>query len=265
MATARLPLFYRQVMPLSRERHRDWFIDPDQGYAFAARTNSVYIAASEFRVAAREFALVFARGAADELVPNALLGLRDDENLMVDASGTWTARYVPAYVRRYPCVLAAATPDAGEFTVCIDEAYSGFNTAREGEPLLTTAGTAGTWVANSVKFLQEFHRHTLATRQFCQALDGAGLLEPMQARIDLENGASLTLGGLSCVSRTRLATLPTDVVQTFFANGYLELIYLHLHSLANLDQLMQRAVARWDHGSAERATGATPYAQSRPQ
>ena len=149
--------------------------------------------------------------------------------------------------------------------MCIDEAYSGFNTAREGEPLLTAAGAAGAWVSNAVTFLQAFHRHTLVTRKFCQALDAAGLLEPMQARIDLENGASLTLDGLACVSRTRLAALPADALQTFFANGYLELIYLHMHSLANLDQLMQRAVARWGHGSAERATGATPHAQSRPQ
>ena len=103
-----LPVFYRDVVALSRERHKGWYIDPEQGYSFAASSNSVYVAASEFVVAAREFPIVFARDAGGGLAPAVLLGLRANENVVVDEEGRWLTNYVPAYVRRYPFILATA-------------------------------------------------------------------------------------------------------------------------------------------------------------
>ena len=241
---SRLPLFYRSVVALSRARHKDWYFDPDQGFSFAARTNSVYLAASEFALAARHYALVFTRDGEGAVVPAALLGLRPDENLMVDGQGVWTAGYVPAYVRRYPFILATATPDSAQFTVCIDESFSGFNTAREGEPLIDERGGQGVLLSNSVKFLQEFHKHSKVTRDFCEALDNAGLLESMQAEIALHCGAKFSLAGLLCVTRAKLKALPTAALQNLFTADYLELIYLHMHSLANLDKLLQAAEGR---------------------
>jgi hypothetical protein len=232
------------VVALSSERHKDRFIDPDQGYAFAARTNSVYLAASEFALAARHYALVFTRDAEGALVPAALLGLRPDENLMVDDQGGWAAGYVPAYVRRYPFILAKATPDSAQFTVCIDETLPGFNTAREGEPLIDENGEQGVSLSKSVKFFQEFHKHSIITRDFCEALDKAELLESMQARVALDCGANFSLAGLYCVTREKLKALPVASLRTFFTADYLELIYLHMHSMSNLDKLLQAAEGR---------------------
>lgn len=244
MSESHLPLLYRSAVALSRERHRGWFIDPDQGYSFAARTNSVYVAAGEFVQAARHFPLVFTRDAEGALVPTALLGLRANENLFIDDKGAWTARYVPAYVRRYPFILATASAGSNQFTVCIDESFSGFNTAREGEQLIDDEGEQGEHLSNSVKFLQTFHKHTIITQDFCKTLDAADILEPMQANVALNSGAKFTLPGLLCVTREKLKALSADTLQTLFAADYLELIYLHIHSLNNLDQLLQSAQTR---------------------
>lgn len=243
-----LPVFYRNVVALSRERHKGWYIDPDQGYSFASGSNSVYVAASEFTVAAREYTIVFARDAGGAASPVALLGLRTDENLLVREDGLWAADYVPAYVRRYPFILAESGPGAedGEsrLTVCVDEAYSGFNTACEGQQLIDEQGQQGELLSNSVKFLRDFHQHTLRTRAFCDALDRANLLEPMQANIALNTGEKFSLAGLHCVTRERLKKLDDATLKTFFDRDYLELVYLHMHSLANLDKLMQLAGRR---------------------
>lgn len=243
MTMPALPMFYRNVVAVSRERHKDWYIDGEQGYSFAAATNSIYIVATEFAAAAREYAIVFAREAQGQPIPAVLLGLERDQNLVVDAQGHWGGEYVPAYVRRYPFILAS-TPEAGDqFTVCIDEAYSGFNTAREGERLVAEDGTQGEMLARSVKFLQEFHQHTLVTGNFCQALDTLGLLDSMQAEISLNSGSKFKLTGLFCVTPARLAALTAEQLKGLFDQGYLDLIYRHMHSLANIDKLMQRAQA----------------------
>ena len=235
-----LPMFYRKVAPLSRERHKGWFVDADQGYGFAAGVNSVYVAASEFAAVAREYAIVFARDEKGSVVPAALLGLRRDQNLLVGEDGRWDANYVPAYVRRYPFILATATEGAEEFTVCIDESFSGFNTAQEGEQLITDEGEHGELLSNSVKFLQEFHKHTLITQNFCNGVDEAGLLEPMQAQIALDSGDKLSLSGVFCVTREKLKSLGADKLKTMLDSGFLDLVFLHMHSLNNLDRLIRR-------------------------
>jgi hypothetical protein len=98
-----------------------------------AKTNSVPILASEFFDCAREYPIVFARGEAG-LVPAVLLGLRESENLFVGGDGKWDARYVPAFVRRYPFVPGKGPQ--GELLVCIDEASRPcFQCSTEGEAL----------------------------------------------------------------------------------------------------------------------------------
>lgn len=237
---AALPLFYRKVVPLSRERHHDWYIDTEHDFSFAAGSNSVYIAASEFAAAAREYAIVFARDADGRAVPAALLGLEREQNLLVGPDGRWRGRYVPAYVRRYPFILASAAETPEQFTVCIDEAHSGFNTAREGQRLIDESGEQGELLARSVGFLREFHRHTQLTEVFSRTLDADGLLDPFQAQVALNSGAKYSLSGLCCVTEEKLKALAPARLKALLDQGYLDLIYRHMHSLANIDGLMER-------------------------
>ena len=243
MDTPELPLFYRDVKALSRDRHKGWFVEADRSFSFAAETNSVYIAGTEFGAAAREYAIVFARDAAGSPAPAVLLGLGPNENLLLKDGEGWDARYIPAYVRRYPLILASADADSDQFTVCIDEAFTGFNTASEGEQLIDKDGEHGELVANSVKFLEEFHKHTVLTTQFCKAIDEAGLLDDAQAQVALNSGEKFALSGFSCVTRDKLKALSAEKLKELFDAGYLDLIYLHMHSLANMDKLMQRMSA----------------------
>lgn len=244
MATAQNPMFYRKVAPLSRDQHKGWYFDADQGFSFTEKSNSVYVAASEFAVAAREFPIVFARDANGTLVPAALLGLQSEQNLVLGDDGRWTANYLPAYIRRYPFLLATNEGQQDQFAVCIDESYSGFNTAKEGVPLIGDDGAQGEIVARTVEFLQEFHKHSLLTERFCKALDELDVIEPMQAQIELKTGDKLSLSGMFCVRREKLNELDADKLKELMANGALDLIFLHIHSLSNLDKLMQRLTDR---------------------
>lgn len=239
-----LPLFYKNIVALNRERHHAWFIDVDQTYSFAAKTNSVFVAATEFALAARDYPIVFARDSEQKLVPVTLLGLRPDENLLVADNGTWQGGYLPAYIRRYPFILASAEQESNQFTVCLDESFSGFNTASEGEKLLQDNGEQSDYLKRSVSFLQEFHNHTLVTEKFCAAIDAADILEPMQAQIALNSGDKLSLSGFFCVRREQLKKLEQAQLMELFSSDYLELIYLHMHSLANVEHLMERLTQR---------------------
>ena len=103
-----LPLFYKQVVPLNKEVHGELYVEGIEDYLHTKDTNSIYIAAVEFLQASREYPIVFAKGKDDVVFPVALLGLEQNQNVFIDKSGAWTANYIPAYVRRYPFILATA-------------------------------------------------------------------------------------------------------------------------------------------------------------
>ncbi|MDZ7736348.1 MAG: SapC family protein [Gammaproteobacteria bacterium] len=166
-----LPLFYQNVVPLNREKHGDWRIEPTNSYAFAAKTNSIYIAAVEFSRAVREYPIVFGKGTEGNVFPVALLGLKNNQNVFVDGKGNWRADYIPAYVRRYPFILAE-TSQNGEstFTVCLDEDYSGFTQdGKKGQPLFDSNGEQTDLLRHSMDFLKEYQGHIQITTAFSRS------------------------------------------------------------------------------------------------
>jgi hypothetical protein len=59
--TAALPLFYQKVVPLNKEQHKSLYIEPVNGFEFAAETNSLYIAAIEFIKCVSDYVVVFGK------------------------------------------------------------------------------------------------------------------------------------------------------------------------------------------------------------
>lgn len=238
--TSQLPLFYKKVVPLSNERHKQLYIEPIAGYGFAAHTNSLYIAAVEFARAAAEYPIVFGRDAAGVVFPVVLLGLKRDQNLFVNKQGEWQARYIPAYARRYPFILASGVPGGGkdaQFAVCVDEAYPGFNTAKEGQPLFDGKGQHTSMLKQAIDFLKEYQAHTQLTTTFCKTLADLEVLEPVQANISMKSGEKYAIGGFQCVNRAKLKALPPKKLTDLIKSDQLELIYLHLFSLNNIATL----------------------------
>jgi SapC protein len=235
-----LPLFYKKVVPLNKEVHGNLYIEGIEGYSHTKETNSIYIAAVEFLQISKEYPIVFAKGIDEKIFPVALLGLQQNQNLFVDSKGNWTADYIPAYVRRYPFILA--TPDDKEpsFTVCFDESYPGFNTAKEGSPLFDSEGEQLDILNQAIDFLKDYQTHVQLTTQFCENLSKLDLLEPMQANIEHADGDKSSLGGFMGINREKLKALKPAQLTELVKTGQMELIFAHLASLTNINDLMKR-------------------------
>ena len=234
-------MYYEKPVLLDREKHRKRRVRPSASFAFAQKANSLYLAGVEFNEACKEYAIVFTRGAHEKIIPVAMLGLRSRENLFVDADERWNATYVPAFVRRYPFVLAELSSDS--MAVCIDEAYRGLND-KEGDALFDAKGGNTPFLQNALDFLnryqQEFHR----TAAFCQRLEQSGLLTEMNAKADLVDGRSFAVNGLLVVDEKKLMALPDAVALSLFRAGELHLVSMHLASLSNMQKLVDRMAER---------------------
>jgi hypothetical protein len=175
------------------------------------------------------------------VVPVVMLGLRARENLFVDADNRWSGRYIPAFVRRYPFVLAELPGQS--LGVCIDEAFAGLN-EEEGDPLFDAEGKDTPFLRNALDFLAQYQREYLRTEAFCQKLEQAGLLTEMDARADLVDGRSFTVNGLLVVDEKKLMALPDATVLALFRAGDMHLVSLHLASLSNMQRLVDRLSQR---------------------
>jgi hypothetical protein len=238
-------LFYERPVPLNRTQHKDLRLKGLQSLKFAANVHSVPLTGVEFALAARDMPILFAGASVEDAGPMALLGLRQNENLFVDVNGVWEANtYVPAFVRRYPFVLAEkpAGQEGDDFTVFLDEAYEGFG-SNDGDRLFKEDGTDSEILANAVNFLGEFQQHVGRTQWFMQQLRKHDLLEPRNIRLE-KDGKTINLNGLFVVNENKLRELDEKTAHEFLREGVFGWIYSHLLSLANIDRSAQRLDAR---------------------
>jgi hypothetical protein len=235
-------LIYENAVPISKTKHRNLSVKVDNTFAFAKEINAAPITAVELPAAAREYTIVFT-GKGESLSPAVILGVRSGENLYVNGGNTLKAKYVPAFLRRYPFVFSSE--DKGEnLTLCIDESFPGCNQEGQGERIFDSEGKQTLYLKNVLGFMREYQNQHARTKLFCRKLEDLDLLETMQARLDPANGKRARLTGFLAVSRKKLKALSAKQVEDLFRTDELELIYTHLHSLRNFEVLLERMASR---------------------
>lgn len=251
-------LFYAQAKPINPNDHKDLYVKAGADYGFARKVNSVPLTAAEFPAAAPEYAIAFA-GNDEALMPMVILGAAKEQNLYVKDDGAWDAKYIPAFVRRYPFVFAMGQ-DQKTLTLCIDEEFSGCNQDGRGERLFDNEGARTSYLEQVLKFQQAYQAQHQRTAVFCKKLVELDLLAPVQATVNQASGERRVLGGLRVVDRNKLKQLDAETVHGMLRSDELELIYLHLHSLVNLRLIGERMpqpaddtapAADADHAAAE--------------
>src|SRR5712671_7453050 len=110
------------LVELSREEHSELKINPDLAEASAARQHLIPIVASEFRKAAIQYPIVFAKNPeTGRFAPFVLSGLEPEENLFWSGTKLDVA-YVPLNIRRGPFFVGTADSSSGanDNVLCID-------------------------------------------------------------------------------------------------------------------------------------------------
>lgn len=255
-------LIYEQVVPLSRQPHGDWSVKLGTDYKFAQQVNSVPLMAVEFENAAAEYPIVFTE-AGEDVLPSIILGLEQD-NLFLTEAGGWSAKYIPAFIRRYPFVFSK-NDDADRFTLCIDEEFEGFNQEGRGERLFDSQGEQTQYLKSVLTFLQEYQRHFQITQAFCQKIKELDLLEPMQAQFKRPTGEQRSLTGFSAISRERLKKLSGDQLVDLMQTGQLDLLYWHLQSMQNFSLMSERVSQAQDTATDENSAESSAANDEHPQ
>lgn len=249
-------LIYESAVPVTSARHGAWSVEVGADFTFSKNVNAVPLMALEIPNASAEYAVVFS-GTGDAMMPTVILGMRGNENLYLTKQGGWQAKYLPAFVRRYPFVFSGSA-DGGTFTLCIDESFPGFNQQGRGERLFDAQNKPTPYVENVLQFLEQYQIEFQRTQAFCAKLRELDLLEPMSAQANLLTGERVSLTGFTVVNRDRLKALPAEALAELARSDTLEFLYLHLQSMRNFSGVMDRLGAKQSAeagASAQQQTG----------
>ena len=236
--------FYNNILPLNTEEHKNLRLKIDNNFSIFSNTNALPIAGVEFIEASREHAIAFINYQEEGIIPVYILGLRDNENLLLDDENNWKYRYVPAFVRRYPYIMVEPDKD-GKSVVCIDADYEGINDPK-GELIFTQKDgetKPAPQLEAAMEMLHDFNAQLARTREFTKRLEEFDLLKEIAPQINLADGREFSIGGIYTIDEEKLLKLEDEKALTLYRSGEMAWIYNHLASISNLIRLAEHLPA----------------------
>ncbi|WP_347303642.1 SapC family protein [Croceibacterium sp. TMG7-5b_MA50] len=229
---ANLPLFYNDLMPLNSRDHAGWRARSTDRARWAATQHAIPLTVDEFAQAQRHFPIVFSAG--DNPVPLALMGLNEGINVFFDEEGKATEDfYVPAFIRRYPFLLAKLDRSSDNLSLCFDptgdlvgQYDDGSELFENGEPSQHTQGL--------LQFCQRFEEAGMRTQAFVDEINKAGLLmdgEVSIQRNDQPDGQPYIYRGFRMINQDKLKELRGDQLRKWNESGLLPLLFAQILSL----------------------------------
>src|SRR3990170_5526134 len=170
MATAapntQLPLLYNGLEPLSSTRHGKARVRRLDSAPQVGKTHAIPVTVDEFALVQRTFPIVFSAG--ENPVPLALMGLNEGVNTYMNEEGRLIEPniYLPAYLRRYPFVLARLREDSDELSLCFDPTAEAVGEFDEGEALFNEAGEPSDATKAILEFCEQFEQAGHRTQAF---------------------------------------------------------------------------------------------------
>ena len=235
-----LPLLYNELEPLNRNRHGKFRIKRMEGLDRVAKTHAIPVTVDEFAMAQRHFPIVFSAG--DNPVPIALMGLHEGTNTFFDKDGKLIDEgiYVPAYLRRYPFVLARLREDSDELSLCFDPTADAIGESEDGEPLFD--GDEPSEATKAIlQFCEQFEQAGQRTQAFMNELKEASLLMEGEVAIQPEGAQQpFVYRGFWMVDEEKFRNLRGDELRKLNQNGALPLIMAHLFSLSVIREIFGR-------------------------
>lgn len=263
MATApqatNLPLFYNDLTPLSSQQHAGWKNNPAERAPFLAKNHAVPLTIEEFAIAQRHYPIIFSAG--ENSVPLALMGLNEGVNTFVDDEGKLLREtYVPAYIRRYPWLLARLRPDSDELSLCFDPTFGAVAAEGSGDELF--AGDQPSDVTKSIlQFCEQFEQAGQQTTAFMKELSDLDIMMDGEVAIQQQGVEQpFVYRGFRMVDENKLRDLRGDQLRKISQNGILPLLYAHLFSLSLMRDVFARQVemGKGPSGAAPNLTVPTP-------
>ena len=238
-----LPLLYNALEPINQQQHGDKRLKNIDNAPHIAEAHAIPVTVDEFALLQRTFPIVFSIG--DNPVPLALMGLNEGVNTYLDDKGMLTDPvYLPAYLRRYPFLLAQLNEGSDELSLCVDPTSGAIGDGPDGDPIFE-GDQPSQRVKEILDFCEQFEAAGQRTGAFMAELAKSGLLMDGEVAIQPDGSDQpFVYRGFQMVDEEKLREMRGDELRKMNQNGMLPLIFAHLFSLAQIRDIFGRQVAQ---------------------
>ena len=237
-----LPLLYNSLEALNSGQHAKMKLRKDVKLDHVGTTHAIPVTVEEFVFVQRFYPIIFSAG--DMPVPLALLGLNEGVNTYFDGEGKPLEKdiYVPAYLRRYPFMLAKLQASSDELSLCFDPTSEPMSEDGDG-PALFDGDQPSETTRNILGFCEQFEQAGQRTQSFMDDLLKSGLLMDGEVAIQPDGAEQPFLyRGFRMVDEEKLRELRGDELRKMNQSGMLPAVYAHLFSLSQIREIFARQV-----------------------
>ena len=239
---APLPLLYTSLDALNSGQHGSMKLRKSYTLPNVGQTHAIPVTVEEFTIVQRFFPIIFSAG--ETPIPLALLGLNEGVNTFFDENGRPIDSniYVPAYLRRYPFLLAKLRPDTDELSLCFDPSADAIAEDGDGQALFE-GDQPSEATRNILAFCEQFETAGQRTQAFMEELLKSGLLMDGEVAIQPDGAEQPFLyRGFRMVDEEKLRELRGDELRKMNQSGMLAAVYAHLFSLGQIRDVFARQV-----------------------
>lgn len=215
-----------RLVELSRSEHGKLRIRAESIEACAATHHLIPIVVSEFRKAATQYPIVFAKHPdTGRFAPYVLSGLALEENLFWSGTELDVA-YVPLNVRRQPFYVGTDdAPDAPAANVLCIDLDSPCVDSSGNRTIVNADGSDSAYLTEILAILGELVSGRAPTEQFIATVLRLDLLTPIVLDIVLDDGTPLQVQGLYGLDEEKFKQLDAAEVTRLWQTGYLDLLF----------------------------------------
>lgn len=239
-----LPPLYKGLEPIQRQKHGDMRFRRIDAIDEIKNTHAVPLTVDEFIMAQRNYPIIFSAG--EMSVPLALMALHEGTNTFFGEDGKPVEDniYIPAYIRRYPFMLARLHPESDQLSLCVDPTAGAVGDFKDGAPLFDGDNPAEE--TNEVlKFCEQFEQAAQRTQGFMEELSKNDLLMDGELTISTgEDSPPSVYRGFQMVDEEKFRALSGDKLRKMNQSGLLPLVFAHLMSLSLSRELFARHIAQ---------------------
>ncbi len=239
-----LPLFYNALEALNVKDHGKLKVRQALNMGKIGTTHAVPLTVDEFTLASRQYPIVFSIN--DRPIPIALMGLNEGVNafLLEDGRAREPNLYTPAYIRRYPFLLAKVREGSDDLSLCFDPTANAIGDFEDGDELFTDDKPSNA-TETVLEFCEQFEAAGQRTQAFMDDLLKSDLLMDGEVSIQPDGfDQPFVYRGFRMVDEEKLRELKGDQLRKMNQSGMLPLIYAHLFSLTNLRDVFGRQLAQ---------------------
>jgi hypothetical protein len=232
--------------PLNNVDHKDLRIITERSAEYGDNVMHVMTFPFEFRSVQAFYPILFHRNERAEFYPVALFGFESGENLFLDEAG-WSARYVPAMIRRQPFLIGFGADDGPGVErrrmLSLDMASPRVSKAR-GEPLFEPLGGRTPFLEEMANLLETLYHGAEHNKRFVEALQAHGLIESVTFDLSLADGSRNQLLGFYAIDEEKVRGLSDEALGKLSREGFLMPLFMMLASTMNVRTLLDLKSAR---------------------